>query len=180
MPREYTVAVTLAPEAQGRGASGNLGGIASMLGVGGGGLSSAGDALNISLFPQISSSTLFLTQLFDVEVTPYVSPKSVNSGELPAETVTLYKYITKDGDTPGLIKTIKKSLFSGESIESDTLIQSQLTKKQYELNYYQSDENIEKKAREELGLVMPQEIVFIPNNWINTINIISKNTWITS
>lgn len=48
--------------------------------------------------------------------------------------------------------------------EEQKTLQKELTKKQYELNYYQSDENIEKKAREELGLVMPQEIEFIISN----------------
>lgn len=39
--------------------------------------------------------------------------------------------------------------------------QKELNKKTMEVKYYQSDENIEKIAREELGLVMPQEVEFI-------------------
>lgn len=40
----------------------------------------------------------------------------------------------------------------------------ELNKKNMEANYYQSDENIEKVAKEELGLVNPQEVVFIQSN----------------
>ncbi|MCQ2748719.1 MAG: septum formation initiator family protein [Clostridia bacterium] len=42
--------------------------------------------------------------------------------------------------------------------------QKELNKKNMEANYYQSDENIEKVAKEELGLVNPQEVVFIQSN----------------
>lgn len=48
--------------------------------------------------------------------------------------------------------------------EELTVKKKELNKKNMEVNYYQSDENIEKIAREELGLVMPQEIVFIQSN----------------
>ena len=61
-------------------------------------------------------------------------------------------------------KNEQKEIELAELEEEQKTLQKELTKKQYELNYYQSDENIEKKAREELGLVMPQEIVFIPSN----------------
>jgi len=39
----------------------------------------------------------------------------------------------------------------------------ELNVKKTEINYYQSDENIEKIAREEVGLVKPNELVFIKN-----------------
>lgn len=42
--------------------------------------------------------------------------------------------------------------------------QKELNKKNMEANYYQSDENIERVAKEELGLVNPQEVVFIQSN----------------
>lgn len=129
--RTYTVNVTLAPESQGKSGGGSLGGLASLVGLGGASLSGGNDALNISLFPEISQSTLFLTQLFDVEVTPYVSPAKLKNGVESAQPTTLYKYITKEDEEPGLIQGIKESLFGApDNLDSDTLNIAQLNGKQ--------------------------------------------------
>lgn len=130
--RSYSVNVVLAPESQGKSAGGSLGGLASLVGLGGASLSGGSDALNITLFPEISQSTLFLTQLFDVEVTPYVSPAQLKKGAEPAKPTTLYKYITKEDEEPGLMQRIKESLFGvPEDLGPDTLNIAQLNKKQH-------------------------------------------------
>ena len=54
MKREYTVSVTLAPELQNRTSS-TVSQLANLMGVGGINMNSSPDALNILLFPEISS-----------------------------------------------------------------------------------------------------------------------------
>jgi len=66
-PKQYTVSVTLAPE-MGKGSGGGLSNIASMLGVGGFNMGSDADALNVSLYPNIVSSTPFILDLMDTQV----------------------------------------------------------------------------------------------------------------
>lgn len=129
--RTYTANVTLAPESQAKSGGGSLGGLASLVGLSGASMSGGGDALNITLFPEISQSTLFLTQLFEVEVTPYVSPAELKKGAEPANPITLYKYITKEDEKPGLMQRIKESLFGApEDFEPDSLNIAQLSGKQ--------------------------------------------------
>ena len=88
MKREYTVKITLAPELQNRSNS-TVSAIASMMGMGGMSMNSTPDALNILLFPQISSSTPFLSSILPVEVTPYVTRKNELAGVRP-DTVTVF------------------------------------------------------------------------------------------
>lgn len=128
--RQYTVSITLAPEVQSSTKSGSLGGIASMLGLGNLSLGSSTDALNITLFPDICQSTPFLTQLFDVELTPYVSPKDVKKG-IVAEPTNVYKHITGDDKPKWWIVQVIESIFNTEENE-DSLNISFLTKKQNE------------------------------------------------
>ena len=68
IPKEYTVTVTLSPESGEGSGGGNLGDIASMMGVNLGGGSDA-DALNITLFPDILSSNPFALELYEMPVT---------------------------------------------------------------------------------------------------------------
>lgn len=65
-PKQYTVSVKLAPESSKSG--GGLSSIASMLGVGGLNMRSDADALNITLYPDIVSSTPFILDLLDTPV----------------------------------------------------------------------------------------------------------------
>lgn len=65
-PKIYTTSVTLAPESA-KGGSG-LSGIASMLGVGGLNMSSDADALSVTLYPDVVSSTPFILDLLDTQV----------------------------------------------------------------------------------------------------------------
>ena len=82
IPKEYVTSVTLAPEVGGRSSSSNLGALAAMAGVNL--RTSAGeDALSPELYPDIVSSTPFLTSLFDVRV---------QDGEAEIDT-TLYVYL---------------------------------------------------------------------------------------
>ena len=66
-PKQYTVSVTLAPESTKSG-GGGLSGIASMLGVGGLNMGSDADASNVTLYPDIVSSTPFILDLMDTPV----------------------------------------------------------------------------------------------------------------
>lgn len=66
-PKQYTVNVTLAPE-MGKSGGSSLSGIASMLGVGGLNMGSDADALNVNLYPNIVSSTPFILDLMDTQV----------------------------------------------------------------------------------------------------------------
>ena len=92
--RKYPVTVTLAPELQNR-ANSSLSSLASMLG-GAMTLNSSPDALNISLFPQISSSTPFLCSLLDVPVTPYVKREAELAGVSPDTTTVFLHWLGRD------------------------------------------------------------------------------------
>jgi len=91
MKRTYQVTVTLAPEVQNR-TGGSLSTIASMLGGGNFQLNSTPDALNITMFPQISASTPFLCSLLGVPVTPYVRQEDLVAGAVP-DTTTVFKHV---------------------------------------------------------------------------------------
>lgn len=67
IPKEYATSVTLAPESAGKSATGSMGALAAMAGVNLGS-GSGEDALSPELYPDIVSSTPFLTELFDIEV----------------------------------------------------------------------------------------------------------------
>ncbi len=69
IPRGYTSQTTLVPESSSSGSQlGNLGGIASMMGVNLG--SSVGsDAISVILYPDVVASIPFMTSLFSMEVT---------------------------------------------------------------------------------------------------------------
>lgn len=82
IPKEYTTSVTLAPETGSKGTSGGVGALAAMAGISLG-ASSGEDALSPELYPDIVSSTPFLTNLFDVHV---------KSEEAEIDT-TLYAYL---------------------------------------------------------------------------------------
>ena len=66
-PKQYTVSVTLAPE-MGKSGGSSLSGIASMLGVGGFNMGYDADALNVTRYPDIVSSTPFILDLMDTPV----------------------------------------------------------------------------------------------------------------
>lgn len=67
IPREYTTQVLLASESSSRTSSGSMGALAAMAGINLGSASGP-DALSPTLYPEIVSSTPFLTGLFNIEV----------------------------------------------------------------------------------------------------------------
>ena len=82
IPKEYSTSVTLAPETAGKTTGGSMSTLAAMAGINLG-ASSGEDALSPDLYPDIVSSTPFLTGLFDVKV---------QSQEAEVDT-TLYGYL---------------------------------------------------------------------------------------
>lgn len=69
IPKEYTVEVTLSPETMQSG-SNSLTGMAAMVGLSGISYNGDGDALNITLFPDILSSDPFTLELYSMLVKP--------------------------------------------------------------------------------------------------------------
>lgn len=131
---KYTVRVTLAPEVEGRSTSSSLRGIASMLGMGnmiGGNASGGVDAVNITLFPEICSSVPFLTDLFSMPVTTYVSEKAYERGKRP-KTTTLFKYISKEDEPKkGLSAWLEDIFGKNDKKEDNSVVNvSRLTKMQ--------------------------------------------------
>ena len=117
MKRTYQVTVTLAPETQNR-TSGTASALASMLG--GVTLSTSPDALNISLFPEISASTPFLCSLLDVPVTPYV--KGANpSDPLPPSTTVFLHMLGRDKELSPA-KARKQALADEKYLYDDSVI----------------------------------------------------------
>lgn len=124
--RTYTVNVIMAPEVSGNSrAASSLSSITSMLGVGNLAMGSNNDALNITLFPEICSSTSFLSKLFDVKVTPYTSPKDIQSGVKPAEPISLYDFMLGKHKPKSAFALWKEELFKKdkeEELMEDTIM----------------------------------------------------------
>lgn len=124
--RTYTVNVTMAPEVSGNSrAASSLSSITSMLGVGNLAMGGNNDALNITLFPEICSSTSFLSKLFDVKVTPYTSPKDIQSGVKPAEPISLYDFMLGKHKPKSAFALWKEELFKKdkeEELVEDTIM----------------------------------------------------------
>ena len=127
--RKYQVKVTLAPEMQSR-TNGTLSAITSMLG-GGATLNSSPDALNISLFPEISASTPFLCSLLEVPVTPFVRQESLLAGVRP-DTTTVFLHMLGRDKKLSEKKARKMARADEEYIYDDSRINpDQLTPRQY-------------------------------------------------
>jgi LPS O-antigen subunit length determinant protein (WzzB/FepE family) len=129
-PKQYTVSVTLAPESSKSG-GGGLSGIASMLGVGGFNMGSDADALNVTLYPDIVSSTPFILDLMD-------TPVSTIDEEQPDTTLVGY---LKEYTSSSLMGTVMSlpfkaiggimSLFkSKEEVKTDIINPFHLTQEQ--------------------------------------------------
>jgi uncharacterized protein involved in exopolysaccharide biosynthesis len=89
IPREYESIVVLAPESSQGGTLSGLSSLASMAGVNVGNLSSE-DALYPELYPQMTGSTIFLSDLYSMEVTS-------SDGEIKT---TLFDYIANKQSKP--------------------------------------------------------------------------------
>ncbi len=122
--RKYTVQVTLAPEVSGNSRAGtSLKSLTSLLGVGNLSLNTSNDALNITLFPEICSSTAFLSGLFDVQVTPYVSSKDLADGAQPPQPIRLYDFMLGKHRPKSAFAQWKEEFFKKEDPElaADTI-----------------------------------------------------------
>lgn len=131
MKRTYTVSMTLAPELQNRTNS-SLSAIASMLGGASMMANSTPDALNITLFPEISASTPFLCSFFNMAVTKYVPPEKALEGAV-ADTTTLYTHLQgRDRHfTERELEKIAKA--DAEYLYNDSILDpQQLTPRQFE------------------------------------------------
>lgn len=89
IPREYETTVTLAPESGGKSTTGNMSALAAMAGINMGGTTGE-DALSPDLYPDIVSSTPFLTELFDVQV----------ENEKGTYKNTVYDYLSEHQSSP--------------------------------------------------------------------------------
>ena len=128
-PRKYSVEVTLAPEVQ-TSTSSSLSSISSILGFSGAAASGT-DALNITLFPQICDSTPFLTELFPVPLTPYVSPKDAEKGVVAQPTTVFDHMIREDKPARGFCCWMKSLFARKEVVEDETVVDpARLTHKQ--------------------------------------------------
>lgn len=129
IPKQYTVTVTLSPEMNGDKASGGPASLVSSF-LGGGATSNSPDALNLTLAPNIVSSTPFVLDLFDTRV-------QTLDGE---QDTTLVAYLDEQKQpwwgyikaTPGLAIGAIKSLFTEKADTTATLNPFQLTEEEYQ------------------------------------------------
>ena len=112
IPKEYTASMKLAPETTGKTPGGGMGALAAMAGINLG--SNAGpDALSPDLYPDIVSSTPFLTGLFDVNIT-------TQDGSVKT---SLYEYMKEHQRSPwwgSVLSAPFKALGWGMSLFRDT------------------------------------------------------------
>ena len=111
IPKEYAVTVTLSPES-GKSVSGSLGAAASMLGLSNAG--SDGDALNISLFPNILASDPFSLELYTMDVTDSKGITRPLNEYMDSQRVAWWKWLMR---LPGKAM----SLLSGGDSPEETL-----------------------------------------------------------
>lgn len=130
--RTYTVQVLLAPEVSGTSRAGtSLKSLTSLLGVGNLSFNTSNDALNITLFPEICGSTPFLSQLFNVTVTPK-TPVEDEEADTLVYKLTLYDYLSGRYKAKSALQKWKENIFtdSVKEPEADTICNSYFTKKQ--------------------------------------------------
>ena len=112
-PHNYTVTVTIAPEATGKGSNRSMANFASMLGLGSFNQGNEVDALNVMLYPQILSSNPFMLDLLDTPI------KTIN-GEVSETTLMVYlKEYTKSSLVGKIISLPMKAVNSIISIFKD-------------------------------------------------------------
>lgn len=127
IPKQYTVTVTLSPEMSGDKASGGLASLASSF-LGGGATSSSNDALNLTLAPNIVSSTPFVLDLFDTRVQTLDGEQDTTLvAYLDEQKSPWFSYIIK---APSMAIGAIKSLFTDEADTTATLNPFQLTEKE--------------------------------------------------
>ena len=127
IPKQYTVTVSLSPEMNGDKASGGLASQVSSF-LGGGATSSSNDALNLTLAPNIVSSTPFVLDLFDTRVQTLDGEQDTTLvAYLDEQKSPWFSYIIK---APSMAIGAIKSLFTEEADTTATLNPFQLTEKE--------------------------------------------------
>lgn len=127
IPKQYTVTVTLSPEMSGDKAGGGLASLASSF-LGGAATSSSNDALNLTLAPNIVSSTPFVLDLFDTRVQTLDGEQDTTLvAYLDEQKSPWFSYIIK---APSMAIGAIKSLFTEEADTTATLNPFQLTEKE--------------------------------------------------
>lgn len=127
IPKQYTVTVSLSPEMNGDKASGGLASLVSSF-SGGGATSSSNDALNLTLAPNIVSSTPFVLDLFDTRVQTLDGEQDTTLvAYLDEQKSPWFSYIIK---APSMAIGAIKSLFTEEADTTATLNPFQLTEKE--------------------------------------------------
>lgn len=127
IPKQYTVTVSLSPEMNGDKASGGLASLSSSF-LGGGATSSSNDALNLTLAPNIVSSTPFVLDLFDTRVQTLDGEQDTTLvAYLDEQKSPWFSYIIK---APSMAIGAIKSLFTEEADTTATLNPFQLTEKE--------------------------------------------------
>lgn len=127
IPKQYTVTVSLSPEMNGDKASGGLASLGSSF-LGGGATSSSNDALNLTLAPNIVSSTPFVLDLFDTRVQTLDGEQDTTLvAYLDEQKSPWFSYIIK---APSMAIRAIKSLFTEEADTTATLNPFQLTEKE--------------------------------------------------
>jgi len=118
-PRKYQTNMTLAPEVVAKNRS--LASLSSLMNINTLVSQSTTDALNITLFPEISGSTPFLASLFNVPVTPYVSLKDQMEGAKVDTTTVFLHMLQRDKELTGR-KARKRAEADAEYIYDDSVI----------------------------------------------------------
>lgn len=127
IPKQYTVTVTLSPEMGGDKANG-LASLASSF-LGGGASSSSNDALNVTLAPDIVSSTPFILELFNTRVQTLDGKLDTTLiAYLDEQKAPWFSYIVK---APNMGIKVIKTLFSENTDTTTVLNPFQLTEEEY-------------------------------------------------
>lgn len=128
IPKKYTVTVTLSPEMNGDKTSGGLASLASSF-LGGAATSSSNDALNVTLAPNIVSSTPFVLDLFDTRIQTLDGEQDTTLiAYLDEQKKPWWKYIKA---APGMAVKAFKTLFTETTDTSSVLNPFQLTEEEY-------------------------------------------------
>lgn len=129
IPKQYTVTVTLSPEMNGDKASGGPASLVSSF-LGGGATSSSSDALNVTLAPDIVTSTPFVLDLFDTQIQTLDGKLDTTLvAYLDEQKSPWFSYIVK---APGIAIGAIKSLFLEEADTASVLNPFQLTEEESE------------------------------------------------
>lgn len=130
MKRTYTVTMTLAPELPNR-SNNSISQLAAIMTGSSILTSSTSDALNITLFPQISESRPFLCSFLDMPVTKYVSRENELEG-VKADTTTLFTHLLGRDRTFTERELRKMAEADAKYLYNDSIIDPEvLTPRQY-------------------------------------------------